>query len=96
MFNIRVVMFGYWIINWIRIINVIQVDRARFDDQIIIDGIDQGKEFMGAFAEMVSQDYGIKRQGITIRNPQANAVIERIHQTIASMIRMFEVQDEPY
>jgi hypothetical protein len=57
---------------------------------------DQGKEFMGAFAEMVSQDYGIKRQGITVRNPQANAVIERIHQTIANMIRTFEVQDEPY
>ena len=56
---------------------------------------DQGKEFMGEFAEMVSQDYGIKRQGITVRNPQANAVIERIHQTIANIIRTFEVQDDP-
>jgi NADH:ubiquinone oxidoreductase subunit len=57
---------------------------------------DQGKEFMGAFAEMVSHDYGIKRRGITVCNPQANAVIERIHQTIANMIRTFEVQDEPH
>ena len=57
---------------------------------------DQVKEFMGVFAEMVSQDYGTKRQGITVRNPQANAIIEHTHQTIAKMIRTFEVQDEPY
>ena len=55
----------------------------------------QGKEFMGEFAEMVSQDYGIKQQGITVRNPQANAVIEQIHQTIANIICTFEVQDDP-
>ncbi len=61
----------------------------------IDSNFDQGKEFMGAFAEMVSDDYGIKQQGITVCNPQANAIIECIHQTIANMIHTFEVQDEP-
>lgn len=56
---------------------------------------DQGKEFMGVFADMVSTDYGIKRQGTTVRNPQANAIIERIHQTIGNIIRTFEAQDKP-
>jgi RNase H-like domain found in reverse transcriptase/Integrase zinc binding domain/Reverse transcriptase (RNA-dependent DNA polymerase) len=54
---------------------------------------DQGTEFMAEFAAMVKNDYGIKPKGITKRNPQANAIIERIHQTIGNIIRTFEVQD---
>ena len=57
---------------------------------------DKGKEFMGEFAEMVAKDYGIKRKGITVRNPQANAMIERIHQTIGNIICTFELQEDPY
>ena len=57
---------------------------------------DRGKEFMGEFAKMVKEDYGIKRKGITTRNPQANAIIERIHQTIGNVIRTFQVQDDAY
>jgi hypothetical protein len=52
---------------------------------------DKGTEFMGEFAQMVANDYGIKRRGITTRNPQANAILERIHQTLGNMIRTFEV-----
>ena len=48
---------------------------------------------MGEFAAMVKNDYGIKRKGTTTRNPQANAIIERIHQTIGNVIRTFQVQD---
>jgi hypothetical protein len=51
---------------------------------------DRGTEFMAEFAEMIENDYGIKRKGITVRNPQANAIIERIHQTIGNMIRTFQ------
>jgi len=57
---------------------------------------DKGSEFMGDFAQMVEKDYGIKRRGITVRNPQANAIIERIHQTIANSIRTMQLQDDPY
>ena len=52
---------------------------------------DKGKEFMGEFALMISNDYGITKHGATVRNPQANAIIERIHQTIGNIIRTFQM-----
>lgn len=50
---------------------------------------DKGTEFMAEFAEMIENDYGIKRKGCTTRNPQSNAILERVHQTIGNMIRTF-------
>ena len=52
---------------------------------------DKGKEFMGEFAKMIADDYGISKHGATVRNPQANAIIERIHQTIGNVIRTFQI-----
>jgi RNase H-like domain found in reverse transcriptase/Reverse transcriptase (RNA-dependent DNA polymerase)/Integrase zinc binding domain len=57
---------------------------------------DKGSEFMGDFAQMIKEDYGVKRRGTTTRNPRANAILERVHQTIGNIIRTFEVQDDPY
>ena len=54
---------------------------------------DRGREFMGEFARMCREDYGVKRKPITTRNPQANAILERIHQTIGNMIRTVQVQN---
>jgi len=54
---------------------------------------DRGTEFMGEFARMIEDDYGIIRKGTTVRNPQANAVLERVHQTISNIIRTFEVHN---
>ena len=54
---------------------------------------DKGTEFMGDFAQMIQDDYGITKRPITKRNPQANAIIERIHQTIGNMIRTFEITE---
>lgn len=54
---------------------------------------DRGTEFMADFAEMIENDYGIKRRGITVRNPQANAILERVHQTIGNIIRTFAKND---
>ena len=51
---------------------------------------DRGTEFMAEFAEMVENDYGIKRRLATTRNPQANLVIERIHQTLGNIIRVYD------
>ncbi len=42
---------------------------------------------------MIINDYDIKKMSITKRNPQANAIVERVHQTIGNMIRMFQVQN---
>ena len=55
---------------------------------------DQGSEFIGhEFQNMIKHDYGIKAKPITTRNPQANAMIERVHQTIGNIIRTFELQE---
>ena len=35
----------------------------------------------------------IKKKPITARNPQANVIVERVHQTIENMIHTFQVQD---
>jgi Integrase zinc binding domain len=50
---------------------------------------DQGTEFMAEFAQMVCNDYGIKSKPITKRNPQVNAIIECVHETIGDIIRTF-------
>ena len=48
---------------------------------------------MRKFADMIEKDYGIKRKGTSVRNPHANAILERIHQTIGNIIRTFELYD---
>lgn len=53
--------------------------------------MDRGKEFLAEFATMITEDYGVKRKPITKRNPQANAIVERVHQTIGNMIRTMRV-----
>lgn len=55
--------------------------------------LDRGTEFMGEFTRMMNEDYGVKKKPITARNPQANSIIERVHQTIGQMIRTLEVQN---
>eukprot|EP00957_Ditylum_brightwellii_P078231 5948381-Ditylum_brightwellii.AAC.1 len=40
---------------------------------------------------MILKDYRVKKRPITLRNPQANSIIERIHQTTGNTIRSFEV-----
>ena len=41
---------------------------------------------------MVLHDYGIKCKLITVRNPQGNAIVERIHQVIGNIIRAFDLE----
>jgi len=55
---------------------------------------DRGSEFIGhEFKNTVQNEYGIKCKPITVKNPQANSIIERVHQTIGNMIRTFELED---
>ena len=55
---------------------------------------DRGSEFIGhGFKTMIKSDYGIQGKPITVRNPQANAIVERVHQVIANIIRTFELHD---
>ena len=48
---------------------------------------------MAEFAKMCQNDYGLKNKPITTRNPQYNAIHERIHQTIVNIIRTFDVSN---
>ena len=50
---------------------------------------DRGGEFMKEFEESL-EEYGIEKKTITTRNPQANAILERVHQTIGNILRTFE------
>jgi hypothetical protein len=45
---------------------------------------------------MCVNDYGIKRKVISMQNLQANAIVERAHQTLGNLIRSFQLQDKPY
>ena len=55
---------------------------------------DRGSEFIGKdFQKMIKNDYGVKGKPITVRNPQANAIVERVHQVIGNMIRTFELEN---
>ena len=54
---------------------------------------DRGSEFKAEVTKMIKDDYGIRAKPTTTRNPQANAVVERVHQTIGNMIRTFQVYD---
>jgi hypothetical protein len=42
---------------------------------------------------MIKEDYGVKAKPITVRNPQANAIVERAHQVIGNIIRTFELKN---
>jgi len=53
---------------------------------------DRGGAFIGAEFQAMLKDYGIKPKPITVRNPQANAICERVHQVIGNIIRTFELQ----
>jgi hypothetical protein len=59
--------------------------------------LDRGSEFIGQdFCDMCINDYGIKRKVISIRNLQANVIVECAHQTLGNLITSFQLQDKPY
>ncbi len=51
---------------------------------------DNGLEFILHF-ETFCNSYGIKRKPTTIKNPQANAICERVHQVLGTMMRTSEL-----
>ena len=48
---------------------------------------------MAEIKQTLRDDYDINQRFITARNPQANAMLERTHQTIGNMIRTFRIAD---
>jgi hypothetical protein len=48
---------------------------------------DQGTEFVGDGFQQILKRHGIHSNPTTVKNPQANAVCERLHQTVGNSIR---------
>jgi len=53
---------------------------------------DNGSEFKLHFKQLC-EDFGLKRKPTSRKNPQANAIIERVHQTLGNTIRTFNLDD---
>ena len=51
---------------------------------------DNGSEFKLHFRSLC-ESFGLKRKPTSVKNPQANAILERIHQTFAAMMRTAEL-----
>ena len=56
--------------------------------------MDRGVEFMGEVRKTLEKEYGARLKVITTRNPQANSMVERSHQTIRNMIRSQNIQSK--
>ena len=56
--------------------------------------MDRGREFAAEVAAMIKDEYGLQKKLITTRNPQANSIVERVHQTVHNMIRGFQIRDK--
>ena len=52
---------------------------------------DNGKEFVGEEFQELLESYNIKGVPTTVKNPQANGVVERMHLTLADMLRTMTV-----
>ena len=55
--------------------------------------LDRGNEFKAEFKSLIENDSSINIRPITSRNSQANSVLERVHQTMGTMIRTYEIQE---
>jgi NADH:ubiquinone oxidoreductase subunit len=53
--------------------------------------MDRGREFAAEVRDALKDEYGITRKVITTRNPQANAMVERVHQTLGNLIRAAQI-----
>ena len=55
--------------------------------------MDRGREFMAEVRDTLKHECGITRKVITTRNPQANSIVERVHQVLHNMIRTIGIRD---
>jgi transposase InsO family protein len=56
---------------------------------------DQGSEFIRWPFQHMLQQYNIKRQPTTVKNPQANAICKRMHQAVGNSLRMLQQWTPP-
>ena len=51
------------------------------------------QRFLAKFGNMITNNYGIRVKSIKSRNPQANFILERVHQYIGNILCTFKIQD---
>ena len=73
------------------ILEMTWLNRYPWPSQVVMD---RGREFMGDVIRLLTKDYGIQRKPITTRNPQANSIVERAHQTLHNMIRTQRIRSK--
>ena len=56
-------------------------------------GYDNGSEWESIFKEMC-KNYGISPKPSTEYNPQSNSTVQRVHLTLADMLRTFELEEK--
>ena len=56
---------------------------------------DNGNEFMGREFQMLLKKNGINSVNTTVKNPQANAIVERFHQSISTTIAIAAQENPP-
>jgi len=72
--------------------------RYPWPEQIIYNN---GSEFIGPeFQSIIKHEYHINCKPTSVKNPQANAILERVHQVVGNMLHTFEleeiVEDDPF
>jgi len=48
---------------------------------------------MAEVMKMIRNGYGIKKCPVTVRNLQANSIVERVHQTISNILCTFKIHE---
>ena len=64
--------------------------RYPLPNKIVVDG---SKELLVEFKIMIANEYGIQCNSISARNPQANAIVEMVHQDIGNIQSTFHLED---
>jgi hypothetical protein len=54
--------------------------------------VDRGKEFTAEIPKELCPEYGFNRKVITTCNPQANAIVERVHQIVHQMLDSCDIK----
>ncbi|KAL7562592.1 hypothetical protein ACA910_015462 [Epithemia clementina (nom. ined.)] len=57
---------------------------------------DQGGEFIGQGFAQILRNHGIKPVPLTAKNPQSNAICERLHLTVVNVLRAIALYDAPH
>jgi len=50
---------------------------------------DNGNEFKGRTFQVLLEQAGVQNVPTTVKNPQANAIVERLNQTVANILRVY-------